>query len=120
MFQNFSKLFLTLVIAGSGLVGCASINSVSLTPIPVNRSKPVKAEVSRWIILGFNFNNDYVDPLVDNLKSQCPNGVVSGILTKDEVVAYVLVFKRNVVATGFCNTVVAKASPEKSRKVGRQ
>ncbi|AHZ85949.1 hypothetical protein Bb109J_c0291 [Bdellovibrio bacteriovorus] len=107
MFQSLSKALLSVLVLGSGLVGCASVNSVSLTPIPANRNTPVKAEVSRWIILGFNFDNDYIDPLVEDLKRQCPNGVVSGILTKDETIAYLLVFKKHVVTTGFCNTAPA-------------
>lgn len=90
------------------LCGCASINSVSLTPIPSQRTRKVQTEVSRTVFLGFNFDNDYIDPIVEDLKRQCPNGVVSGILTKDEVISYVIVFTRRVVVTGFCNNAVAK------------
>lgn len=93
------KMLFTLLL----LAGCASVNSVSLTPIPSNRSHPVKAEVSKTIFLAFNFDNDYVNPLVDQLKEQCPNGVVSGILTKDETTGYVIIFVKHVTATGFCN-----------------
>ncbi|MES2963576.1 MAG: hypothetical protein V4760_06770 [Bdellovibrionota bacterium] len=100
------NLIVTLAVAAA-FTGCANIQSVSLTPIPANRSKVVKAEVSKTIFLAFNFNNDYVEPLVDDLKQQCPNGVVSGILTKDETISYVIVFTRRVTATGFCNTTTA-------------
>lgn len=100
--MNVSKWIVFSLVALQ-LAGCASINSVSLTPIPANRKKEVKAEVSKTVFLGFNFNNDFLDPLVDKLKSQCPEGVVSGILTKDEVISYVLVFTRKVTATGYCN-----------------
>lgn len=93
----------------SSVVGCASVNSVSLTPIPSQRNQQVKANVSRVIFLGFNFDNDYVDPLVESLKSQCPNGVVSGILTKDETISYFIVFKKQITATGYCN-ISAKAT----------
>lgn len=84
--------------------GCASINSVSLTPIPAGRSNMVRAQVEKTIILGFNFDNDFINPLVNDLKRQCPNGVVSGILTKDEVISYVFVFTHRVVATGYCSS----------------
>lgn len=86
------------------LVGCASVNSVSLTSIPAQRGKEVKSEASRTIILGFNFNNDYVNDMAEDLKRQCPNGVVKGILTKDEVIDYFLfiVWARKVTATGYC------------------
>ncbi len=96
------KLFLSLMAVGF-FSGCASVNSVSLTPIPSNRGTVVKAEVTKTIFLAFNFNNDFIDDLVTDLKRQCPNGVVTGILTKDETIAYVIVFKKRVTATGFCN-----------------
>ena len=85
-------------------VGCASVNSVSLSSIPANKGKEVRAETSKTIILGFNFNNDYVDEMAEDLKHQCPNGVVKGILTKDEVINYFLfiVWARKVTATGYC------------------
>ncbi len=107
-------LIKTLPLGGMLLsMGCASLNSVSLTPIPSNRSKMVKAEVSKFIFLGFNFDNDYINPLVENLKQQCPQGVVSGILTKDEIIHYFLAHTHRVVATGFCNAggTSAKAAP---------
>ncbi len=97
----FKFIFSTLLCLQ--LAGCASINSVSLTPIPAKRSRPVRAEVSKTIFLFFNFNNDFVDPLVNDLKQQCPDGIVSGILTKDETISYLLVFTKRVVATGYCN-----------------
>lgn len=100
--------------------GCASLNSVSLTPIPSNRSKLVKAEVSKFIILGFNFDNDYINPLVDNLKSQCPNGVISGILTKDEIISYVLAHNHRIVATGFCNVGGGSAKTAANRKTASE
>lgn len=103
------KMALGLILV-LGLSGCASVNSVSLTPIPSQRARPVKAEVSKFIILGFNFDNDFVDPLIDQLKQQCPNGVVSGILTKDEMISYFLAHTRRVIATGFCNGAVGKVS----------
>ena len=115
------KLILTFAAVAS-LSGCANVQSVSLTPIPANRNKVVKAEVSKTIFLGFNFNNDYVEPLVDDLKQQCPNGVVSGILTKDETIAYVIIFTRRIVATGFCNVTTAsnsKAPKRSSASEGR-
>lgn len=100
--MTMKKIVLSILAAGA-LSGCASINSVSLTPVPAQRSKVVRAQVSKTVFLGFNFDNDFINPLVDDLKRQCPSGVVSGILTKDEVIAYVLVFTRRVTATGYCS-----------------
>lgn len=97
--KSFSLLALSFLF-----VGCASVNSVSLTSIPANKGKEVRAETSKTIILGFNFNNDYVDDMATDLKRQCPNGVVKGILTKDEVINYFLFFvwERKVTASGYC------------------
>lgn len=110
---------LSILIAAS-LTGCASINSVSLTPLPTQRGNIVTASVSKTVFLGFNFDNDYVDPLVTELKQKCPGGFVSGILTKDEVIAYVLVFTRHITATGYCSTAVAKATRPAKRSTASE
>jgi len=109
-----------LIVSLLFFTACASINSVSLTPIPSQRSNVIKAEVSKTIFLGFNFDNDFIDPLVEDLKRQCPNGMVTGILTKDEVISYFLVFTKKVTATGFCNTSVASNKSGKSQKSGKR
>jgi hypothetical protein len=102
--RKILALLIGLSLVGGTFVGCASVNSVSLSSIPANKSKEVRAETSKTIILGFNFNNDYVDDMAEDLKRQCPNGVVKGILTKDEVIQYFLFFvwARKVSATGYC------------------
>jgi hypothetical protein len=108
-----------LVATATMLASCASVNSVSLTPIPSQRSKVVQAQVSKTIFLGFNFDNDFIDPLVEDLKRKCPNGIVSGILTKDETYAYVIVFKKVVTATGYCNNSVAH-NPKSQRSTASE
>jgi hypothetical protein len=99
------------------LSGCASINSLSVTPIPVNRSNKISAEASRWIILGLNFDNDYADEVAHNLSSKCPNGKITGILTKDEDYFYFLflVFKKQITATGYCENYAKVAGTPKLR-----
>lgn len=101
--------------------GCVSLNSVSLTSVPADRNQKVRAEVERFIFMGFNFDNDYVNPLTLDLKNQCPNGTVSGLLTKSESINYFLyIFHKNrVTATGYCvpskmasgSTVIKKRKP---------
>lgn len=95
---------LSLIFLIPFFTGCVSLNTLSLTSIPAQRSNIVKADVSKVIFLGFNFDNDFVDQLEGQLKNKCPNGVVSGILTKDEVVDYFLliVWKHQISATGYC------------------
>ncbi len=90
--------------------GCVSLNSVSLTSIPPNRNNQIQVEKSKFIFLGFNFDNDFVDTAVDELKQQCPNGKITGVLTKDENVAYFLFFfwKKNLKVTGYCQQLQAK------------
>jgi hypothetical protein len=82
--------------------GCASVSSISVTQIPADRSKKVKTSVSKFVFLAFNFDNDYIDPIVSNLKSKCPNGKIQGILTKHEVKNYFIFFDNTVTATGYC------------------
>lgn len=100
MLKSLFFLCLSTVLFAS----CASINSVSLTQIPAERSQKVYTQKDKVIILGFNFDNDFVDGLVEDLKRQCPNGKVTGLLTKDEDINYFLYFvwKKQVTATGYC------------------
>lgn len=115
------RLIRTKMLLGLlALSGCASVNSVSLTPIPANRGKTVRASAEKWIFLAFNFDNDFIEPVVEDLKRQCPGGVVSGILTKDETYAYFLVFKKQLTATGFCSSAVAKNGGGSKRKAASE
>lgn len=99
------KKFFGLILTVGLLSACTSLQTISLTSIPAKRDKAVKAEASKVIFLGFNFDNDFIDEMTSDLKRQCPNGVVSGVLTKDEVVDYFLmiVWKHRVTATGYCS-----------------
>lgn len=105
--MSLNKLIGNILLVSTMLTSCASVNSVSLTQIPSDRSQIVTAETSKTIFLGFNFDNDFVDSIVGDLKTKCPNGVVSGILTKDEVISYFLVYTRKITATGYCNKSVS-------------
>ncbi len=113
-----NKVTLTALTALIFLAGCTSIQSVSLTSIPAKKGKPVRAEISKTIFLGFNFNNDFVDELSSDLKRQCENGIVTGILTKDEIVDYFLmiVHSRRITATGYCLTADLAAAKAPARK----
>lgn len=98
-------LLISFLSALVGLfTGCASIQSVSLTPIPAKKGRKVESMTSKMIIFGMNFNNDFVDEMVSDLKRQCKDGMVTGILTKDEVIDYFLmiVHARKITATGYC------------------
>ena len=81
---------------------CVSLQTVSLTQVPMERNHEISASVDKFIFLAFNFDNDFVDQLTPKLKDQCPGGQIKGILTKDEVVSYVLAHTRRVTASGFC------------------
>ena len=103
------------------LVGCVSLNTVSLTSIPAQREKPVSASVERFMVLGFNFDNDYVDMLTDKLKNQCSNGTISGILTKDENIDYFLYifWKKTITAKGYCVQNKNVSSVDMNKKTKR-
>ena len=98
------KHILFLILISPLFVSCASVNSVSLTSIPSDRSKSVRVVKDKFIVLGFNFDNDFVDTIVEDLKRQCPNGKVTGLLTKDENINYFLYifWKKQITATGYC------------------
>lgn len=96
-----TRLFITL-IAIVILSGCMSLNSVSLTQIPSDKGQLVSASAHDWLFLGLTTQNDFVNEAVDNLKKECSNGKLTGVLTKHQTTAYVLVFKREVIASGYC------------------
>lgn len=123
------KQLLTLITLLSLFLlnSCTSLNTVSLTSIPQQRNHPVKAEVSKFIFLAFTFDNDFVDELNSDLKRQCPNGMISGILTKDEVVNYFLYifWTHRVKAEGYCVTAQnastnAEKNPRKPSNEGHE
>lgn len=95
MFKSFLPLLLSMT-------GCVHMASVSLTQIPAERSKPVEAQVSKFVFLGFNFDNSYVDEISYKLQSQCPDGRIEGLLTEFNTTGYVLFFDHVVKAKGFC------------------
>ena len=100
------------------LASCAQVQSVSQTSIPRDRSHAVSAQVEKNIIFLMNFNNDYIDELTAKLKSQCQNGAVRGILTKDENITYFpIIFHKSVVtATGYCIQGAIKSKRNKKRR----
>jgi hypothetical protein len=85
------------------LSSCVSLQTVSLTEIPEKRTKKISAVVSKMVFLHFNFDNDFVDNISQQLRDQCEGGKVSGILTRHEVTSYLIVFKHQVSASGYCS-----------------
>lgn len=85
-------------------LSCSHLNSVSQTSIPKDRSHIVEAKVENNIIFLLNFSNEYLDQITQKLMDQCPNGSVTGILTKDENITYFpIIFHKNIVtAKGYC------------------
>lgn len=98
------KLFLacSLLLA----CGCTHLGSVSTTTIPKDKGHKVSAESYRFIFMLFNFDNDYVDTVVQDLAGQCPNGKITGILTKHEGITYfpIVAHAIRVTAEGYCNS----------------
>ena len=110
-FTSFAPFSIFSVAALATLAGCTSLQSVSVTQIPSDRSRPLHAEVSNTALLGIHFSNDFLEPLTMDLMRQCPRGRVTGILTKQESSLYVIVQTRRVVATGFCVYDAPSAQP---------
>ena len=100
---NFiSKLFFIFIVTSS--LACTHLVSVSTTSVPAKKGKRVTASSERMIFLLLNFDNNYVDYLVTDLASQCPNGKVKGILTKHESTVFfpLIAHKITVTAEGYC------------------
>lgn len=95
-----NALFLLTVLFSS----CTHLNSVSTTPIPAMRKNKVRAENYRFIFFFFNFNNNYVDEMVEKLADQCPKGKIEGLLTKQESITYfpIIAHASQVTAEGYC------------------
>jgi hypothetical protein len=105
---------LSSLAALATLAGCTSLQSVSVTQIPSDRSRPLHAQVSNTALLGIHFDNDFIEPLTADLMRQCPQGRVTGILTKQESSLYVIVQVRRVVATGYCVYDAPQAQPSEA------
>ena len=97
----FKKIIVSIITCLS-LNACVSLNSVSLTQVPAERNNTITASSHSWNFLGIAFSNDFVDVAIMELKRQCVGGKLTGILTKHQTTAYFLVFKREVIATGYC------------------
>jgi hypothetical protein len=111
-----SSLALLLALLALGLLpACTSLQSVSLTQVPTDRSRPLRAEVDNTAFLGIHFDNDFLDDLMPQLMRQCPRGRITGLLTKQENSAYVIVATRRVIATGYC--VYDPVAPEAAASV---
>ena len=95
------KLFLFVALT-SLLQGCVSLESVSLTQIPEERTNLVTADAHDYVFLGIVTQNDFANEAVEALKKKCPGGKLTGILTKQQSTSYFLVSKREVIASGYC------------------
>lgn len=96
------------------LSGCTTLRSVSLTSVPAQRTQRIQAEREKFIFMGFNFENDHVSDVAADLRRQCPQGMISGVLTKHETVNYFLYifWKQRVTSEAFCS---GKAAANNSR-----
>jgi len=83
---------------------CASLQSVSMTQVPTDRSHPIEANSSSWGLFGIFFTNSFADDAVKELQGKCPNGRITGVFTKQESRFYLLVLERKVLATAFCES----------------
>ena len=94
-----------LIIITVFMTNCVSLQSVSITNIPKDTSRPVSTSQTKLIFLAANFNTDYADLLSKDLRKQCPGGKVSGILTKNEHICHLplcLFYSQKITAKGFC------------------
>jgi len=84
------------------LVGCTSLQTMSLTQVPAERNEPISASKEEILFLGIATNNDFADDLTEELRGMCANGKIQGILTKYEHTLYFIFLKRKITASGYC------------------
>jgi len=97
-----------LIGAALGAQGCASLRSVSMTRVPADRSRPIKAESWSWGILGIYFTNSFVDEAVEDLRRKCPADRISGVYTKYSGRFYLLWTTRTVSVSAYCEAPQAR------------
>ncbi len=97
------KRYLCLLLAAFTLSGCVGLNSVSMTQVPEDKGQQIEANAHDWVFLNFTTQNDFVDEAVAKLKDQCVGGKITGVYTKHQTTAYLLVFKREVIVSGYCD-----------------
>jgi len=93
---------LAVAAAALALGGCASLQSVSLSDVPSDRSRPVVASKSSWSVFWFYLDNDFADDVIEELRQKCPDGNVAGVYTKLEDYFYLVVTERSLTARGYC------------------
>jgi len=99
---NKTILFSLLALS---LSGCVGLNTVSMTQVPAERENKISTSSSSWNFIGINFSNKFVDVAIDKLKDQCSSGKIEGVYTKHQTTGYLLVFKREVIVSAYCNEV---------------
>ncbi len=102
--MNYLKSISIIIVLLAMISSCAQLNSVSLTQIPAKRDNQIKVEKKKFIFLGFNFDNDIVEDVANELKTKC-NGKLTGVLTKDENINYFLYlfWSKKITVTAYCN-----------------
>ncbi|MFT5881363.1 MAG: hypothetical protein ACI86X_002503 [Moritella sp.] len=101
MMKRYFYLLLTAAVLT--LSGCVGLNSVSMTQVPQEKGHQIEADAHDWVFLNFTTQNDFVDAAVTKLKGQCEGGKITGVYTKHQTTGYVLLFKREVIVSGYCN-----------------
>jgi hypothetical protein len=99
------RRIISIFLAAGLFSGCTHLASVSTTSIPRERGGKVSAERSKFIFLAFNFSNEYVEDMAEDLAEKCPDGKIEGLLTKHESIVYfpLLFHSVRVSAEGYCS-----------------
>jgi hypothetical protein len=82
---------------------CAHVTSMSVTPMPLERGTEVNAhEQSKLLFAGIGLDDDFGSDLTRQLRQECPDGRVEGILTRQRTTQYVFLVREEVDASGWC------------------
>lgn len=100
--NNRIRIFVAILVAIVH-IGCASVDSVSITQIPKERDHVVETKVNTWRFLGIGFSNDFALEAQSELMKKCPEGDITGIITTYESYWYLLLVNKVVKAKGYCS-----------------
>jgi hypothetical protein len=68
------------------------------------KTKTIESQSEQFVILGFVTQTNYVDKALENLKSQCPNGEIKGLVTRYSTSLGFFSWTNKLIIKGLCYT----------------
>ena len=87
-----------------GLVSCAHVHTFHQDALSLEeaKGKAISSEATKFIVLFFNFNNDFVTDAYKGFKAQCPNGRINGVSSRLSSTNHLLSWTYKFKLAGYC------------------